>query len=113
MTPEEWWDRCTDPLTMLEHIGPTADARGLRLFACACARRVWHLLVDDRSKDAVVVAEDYAEGRTSGERRAAAWWAWARPGEPWARGAPWRAGNAAQAAWSAARSTVAESAAFA
>lgn len=34
----------------------------LRLFACASVREVWHLLIDESSKKAVEVAEQYASG---------------------------------------------------
>jgi hypothetical protein len=37
----------------------------LRLFACFCARSVWHLLTDDRSKRAVEVAEAYIRGEAT------------------------------------------------
>ena len=33
-----------------------------RLFACWCVRQVWHLLKDERSRNAVEVAEKYANG---------------------------------------------------
>lgn len=44
-----------------------------RLFACWCCRQVWHLLTDERSRQAVVVAELYADGRTSRDELAAAY----------------------------------------
>jgi hypothetical protein len=39
-----------------------ATERKLRLFACGCARQVWHLLGDARSRNAVEVAEAHADG---------------------------------------------------
>ena len=57
------WPNSNDPDAMLDYLGGGADRR-LRLFACACVRRVWHLL-DDDSRNAVLVAEAFADGRAS------------------------------------------------
>jgi hypothetical protein len=48
MTPDEW-DNCTEPqrmLTFLQESG-RASERKLRLYACACCRRVRHLLLPE------------------------------------------------------------------
>ena len=55
-------------------------ARKLRLYACACCRRVWHLLKDERSRRAVDVAERYADGKaTEEERKSLLPFAWLSP----------------------------------
>jgi hypothetical protein len=64
---EATWLGCTDPQEMLGAVranGKPSD-RKLRLFACACVRRVWHLLAEGRSRDAVEAAERVADGQTS------------------------------------------------
>ncbi|MDN8047599.1 hypothetical protein QZN20_09955 [Burkholderia multivorans] len=75
--------------------------RDIRLFAVWCARQVEHLMQDQRSKDALDVAERFANGDASDEELAAAWdAAWDA-----ARAAAWVAAwDAARvAAWAAAR----------
>ncbi len=47
--------------------------RDARLFAVWCARQVEHLMTDQRSKDALDVAERFANGEATEEERAAAW----------------------------------------
>ena len=55
------------------------DDKTLRLFAVGCARRVQHLMKDQRSLDALGVAERYANGEATEDElavaRAAAWYA--------------------------------------
>lgn len=52
--------------------------RDLRLFACWCVRQVWPQLIDQRSRNAVEVAEKYAVGEaTEAELSAARDAAWA------------------------------------
>jgi hypothetical protein len=87
MTEAEWL-ACEDPWAMLEFLrggavclvdqqppGRVADARRhlrraagdrpARMFACACCRRLWPVLRDTRSRDALEVAERFLEGLAS------------------------------------------------
>lgn len=61
MTEAEWLQG-TNPAPMLEFLQGQVSDRKLRLFACACCRTIWHLLADQRSRQAVEIAEDFAEG---------------------------------------------------
>jgi hypothetical protein len=63
MTEAEWL-ACVDPNLMLEALGAggLASDRKLRLFACACCRRVWDEQVDGRVRAAVGAAEAFADG---------------------------------------------------
>ncbi len=67
MMTEEGWRRTTNPAAMIGFVGEAPGARKLRLFACACCRAFWHLLTDPRSRAAVDVAEQFADGLCGGE----------------------------------------------
>jgi hypothetical protein len=101
MTEAEWL-ACTDPDRMLDYLSgrpptvggwlawlgfrqreqaepgpPRISARKLRLYASACCRRIGGLLTDERSRQAVEVAERHADGlATDAELRAAESAAW-------------------------------------
>lgn len=82
MTEQEWLTS-EDPQAMLRRLGEPGSVSGsdpegrayrrritdrkLRLFACAAARQVWHLLTDRRSRNAVEVAERFADGLATAE----------------------------------------------
>ena len=58
------------------------DHRTLTLAKARCANLVRHLMIDERSRNAVDVAIAYGEGRASAEELAAAWEAaWAAEAE--------------------------------
>ena len=87
----------------------------IRLYAVWCARQVQHLMTDQRSLDALDVAERYANGQATQDELNDAWaaedaawsaraaWDAARS----ARDAAWSAREAAMAAWEAARAAMA------
>lgn len=82
MTEQEWLT-CDNPRRMLEwirlgnvaadddyppnypHCPIKVSLRQLRLFAVASCRQVWHLLTDPRSRQAVEVAERFADGKAT------------------------------------------------
>jgi hypothetical protein len=66
---ERKWMTCADSERMLQYIHDRMSERKLRLFACACCRRVWHLLEDKRSRNAVEVHEQHADGLAEQRQR--------------------------------------------
>jgi hypothetical protein len=79
MTEEEWLES-NRPLAMLRHLleGPARQAgRKFRLFACSCARRLPEFTAppDRRIRDALRVAERYAEGTATRRDLERARWA--------------------------------------
>jgi hypothetical protein len=59
---EDQWLTCGEPAPMLDWVAAAAAERKLRLFACACCRRIWNLIVDARARTAVEAAERFADG---------------------------------------------------
>ncbi len=75
--PEGAWVTCTDPRPMCALLRGKERGRKFRLFACACCRRVEHLLTDEHSHHALEVFERFLDGELTlmqysiGEREAA------------------------------------------
>jgi hypothetical protein len=61
MTEAEWLES-TNPYRMMEHLRGRASERKLRLFACACCRRLWPIIGNEHCRTAVEVSERYADG---------------------------------------------------
>ena len=66
MTEAEWLT-CENPWPMLLYLhgDRLGNFRKLRLAACACLRRIWHLLTDERCRNAVEMAEKHADNLAS------------------------------------------------
>ena len=73
---EAEWLACADPASMLEFVRNCMSDRQLRLFACACCRRIWGELdlcveIDDEQRclcrEAVPTAERHADGLAAPE----------------------------------------------
>jgi hypothetical protein len=64
---ENMWFRCMDAGPMLEWLATVRppSERKLRLFVCSFLRTVWQLLPDEFSRQAVEVAERYADGHAT------------------------------------------------
>lgn len=73
LTEAEWLS-ATEPQTLLGHLQAIGGSspRKDRLFACGCCRRIWHLMTDNRSRNAVLIAEQFADGLVSEESRKSA-----------------------------------------
>jgi hypothetical protein len=66
MTEAEWLE-CIDPRPMLEFMRGKASDRKFRLFAVACCRHIWPLLIDVRSRKVIELSEQFADGGASAE----------------------------------------------
>jgi hypothetical protein len=79
MTESEWLTETRRPWMMVQSLlapgkvqRTKAGKRKLRLFACGCCRLIWELLPDPRTREAVKVAERFAEGQASKDELQAA-----------------------------------------
>lgn len=74
MAESEWVKclTCSDPTGMLNLLQNRARHRKLRLFAAACARRVLSLVEDERIREAIQLAERYADGNADEDARTTA-----------------------------------------
>lgn len=71
---EDQWLTGADVSAMVSHLEDAhrmhrlkKGQRRLRLFTAACCRLVWHLMTDDRARQAVRLAERYADGELTRE----------------------------------------------
>ena len=71
MTENEW-NTCHDPHAMWMVFADTPERTDLILFGCACCRRVWNLLSDERLRRDIEVRERYERGLASEEELAEA-----------------------------------------
>lgn len=62
---EAQWLACREPGAMLTALGNYASERKMRLYACACCRRMGELLPDPRCRAALEVAERFADDLAS------------------------------------------------
>jgi hypothetical protein len=69
---EAEWLACTEPTPMLEFLGDRASSRKLRLFAVACCRRIWPLITEAHCREAVEIAERFADELVTAEAQEAA-----------------------------------------
>jgi hypothetical protein len=70
MTEAEWL-ASDDPIPMLNNLGNEPNDRKMRLFACACCRRVWGWIPNPDERAAVEVAERFTDGQATLEERRA------------------------------------------
>ncbi len=83
---EEEWLAAAHPDALLAYLHEKAIARKLRLFACACCRRIEHLLSFSEFIRAIEVSEQFADGQASDEERQRAYkvvedYVWSHPPE--------------------------------
>ena len=62
MTEQDWLS-CADPVAMLRSLRGRVSDRKLRLFGCACCRRIWAQLPREANRALVAAVEDWPDGR--------------------------------------------------
>lgn len=72
MTEQEWLTGKNPCLMLKERLPGEVSGRKWRLFAVACCRRIWQLLPDEQSQQAIEVADRFADGKANDEELAAA-----------------------------------------
>jgi hypothetical protein len=117
MTEPEWL-ASNAPDSLLLALTPAASDRKLRLFACACCRRIWDLLPEGACRQAVETSERFADGEVGADDLQRSWLAARRlVSSVEARVGGWNRLTAAEmeardsarsSAWSAAHSVVAD-----
>src|SRR5262245_38990094 len=109
---EAQWQAARGPELMLQFLRDKVSERKLRLFGCACVRRVWGMLTEGASRAAVEVAEQFADGTARAAELADAFASaantaadidWGTPRYPAGDLAPFARASAAYAACDAAR----------
>jgi hypothetical protein len=104
---ESKWLACNDPDTLLQFVGQRASSRQLRLFACACCRRMWNLLTESAHRHAVETSERYADRQAShAELKAARAAAWEARSAVGVLEGPARAAAARGMLWEASRAAI-------
>src|SRR5262249_29170018 len=79
------WFACADPVRMVGLLEPAfADEvlsdRKIRLFVCACCRRLWHRFSAETRRNHVELAERYVDGQASREEFDKVEWGEAKAG---------------------------------
>jgi hypothetical protein len=64
MTEAEWLTS-TKPYDLLDFMGNSISARKIRLFACACCRRIWDFLEEEWMRNTVTLMELFADHEIS------------------------------------------------
>lgn len=72
MMADTSWAWQTPVAVLLQQHAAEADVKRLQQFACACCRRIEHLLRDDRSRQAMGIAKRFAAGQADEQERLAA-----------------------------------------